>query len=232
MIRVFIGYDSQESVSYSVLAHSIMKHAKTPISITPLSIWKLPMTRARSEYQSTEFSFSRFLVPYLCGYEGKAIFMDSDMLCKADLSELQTDDYKAVSVVKHDYTPKEAPKFLGQRQSVYEKKNWSSVMVFNNALCKNLTPKVVNEASGLYLHQFKWLADDSMIGSLDNRWNHLVSEDGQCPIDEAKILHFTLGSPCFRKYRECPGSRDWYQMQDEMLFYNKIGECLERATGT
>ena len=231
-MRVFIGYDSQEPIAYSVLAYSILKNSKTPICITPLRLGQLPLTRGRSEYQSTEFSFSRFLVPYLCGYEGKALFMDSDMLCRDDLGEIHVEDYIPISVVKHDYKPKEAPKFLGQKQSLYEKKNWSSFMVFNNALCKNLTPQVVNEASGLYLHQFKWLKDDSLIGSLDNRWNHLVGEEGQCPIEEAKNLHFTLGTPCFRKYSECPGSEEWYKMRDEMLYYNRLGENLERITGT
>lgn len=227
-LRVFIGYDSEEPVAYSVLAFSIMRHAKTPISITPLKLGQLPMTRKRADYQSTEFSFSRFLVPYLCNYEGTAIFMDSDMLCKADLSEIEVDPYKAVSVVKHAYTPKDEEKFLGHRQSVYEKKNWSSFMYFNNAMCKTLTPKVVNDASGLYLHQFKWLQDDSLIGEIPNQWNYLVGEGNQCNFEDAKVLHYTLGTPCFRKYKDCLGSKDWYETQDQMLYYNRFGEGLER----
>src|SRR5260221_11857499 len=163
-----------------------------------MNLGQLTMTRKRAEYQSTEFSFSRFLVPYLCEYKGRAIFMDGDMLCRSDIVELWklTDTTHAVSVVKHDYKPKQEDKFLGNKQSLYEKKNWSSLMVFNNALCKTLTPQTVNEASGLYLHQFKWLQDDSLIGSIPVEWNHLVGE--YSPNQKAKLVLLTLGTPCFK----------------------------------
>lgn len=226
MIRCFIGYDSNEPVASSVLIHSLMRHSSEPICITPMVLGQLPMTRKRAEYQSTEFSFSRFLVPYLCGYEGKAIFMDSDMLCRSDIAELWKDSPYAVSVVKHDYQPKKEDKFLGYKQSLYEKKNWSSLMVFNNALCKALTPKIVNEASGLYLHQFKWLQDDSLIGSLPIEWNHLVSE---YPHNKAaKLAHFTRGTPCFKAYSNCEFSDEWYAELDRLNDYNRIGEYRER----
>ena len=185
------------------------------------------MTRVRAEYQSTEFSFSRFLVPYLCGYEGKAIFMDSDMLCRTDIAELwKLDTPHSVSVVKHDYQPKKEDKFLGYKQSLYEKKNWSSLMLFNNTLCRALTPKVVNEASGLYLHQFKWLQDDSLIGALPVEYNHLVGE--YPPNPNAKIVHFTLGTPCFKAYSNCEFSDEWYAELDRVNDYNRIGEYKER----
>lgn len=224
MIRVFIGWDSNEAVASSVLIHSLMRTAKSPISITPMILGQLPMTRARAEYQSTEFSFSRFLVPYLCEYQGRAIFMDGDMLCRSDIGELWrlTDTPHPISVVKHDYQPKKEDKFLGYKQSIYEKKNWSSLMVFNNALCKALTPKVVNEASGLFLHQFKWLQDDSLIGEISKDWNHLVGE--YPPNQKAKLVHFTLGTPCFRAYSECEFSTEWYEEMNRMLDYNKLGE--------
>ncbi len=226
MIRVFVGWDSNEPVAASVLIHSLMRHAKEPVCITPLVLGQLPMTRERAQYQSTEFSFSRFLVPYLCGYEGKAIFMDGDMLCREDISPLWKDSAHAVAVVKHDYQPKKENKFLGYEQSLYEKKNWSSLMVFNNYLCKALTPKVINEASGLYLHQFKWLQDDSLIGSLPVEWNHLVSE--YPPNPRAKIVHFTRGAPCFKAYSQCEFADEWYEELDRLNDYNKIGEYKVR----
>ena len=224
MIRVFIGYDSEETVALHVLSHSIMRHASVPSSITPLVLRQLPMTRERAEYQSTEFSFSRFLVPYLCGYEGRAIFMDCDQLVRADIAELMAlhDPYRAVSVVKHEYAPKPDDKFLGYKQSLYAKKNWSSVMVFENALCRILTPQVVNTASGLYLHQFKWLQDDSMIGELPVEWNHLVGEYE--PNLKAKLVHFTLGTPCFAKYAHCEFADEWHEERRKMLHYNPAGE--------
>ena len=224
MIKVFCGWDSNEPVASSVLIHSLMRTAKEPISITPMILGQLPMTRERAEYQSTEFSFSRFLVPYLCEYSGRAIFLDGDMLCRSDIGELWklTDTPHPVSVVKHDYQPKKEDKFLGYKQSIYEKKNWSSLMVFNNPLCKALTPKVVNEGSGLFLHQFKWLQDDSLIGPIPVEWNHLVEE--YAPNPKAKIVHFTRGSPCFKAYSQCEFSDEWYEELDRLNDYNKLGE--------
>lgn len=233
MIRIFIGYDSNESVAYHVLSNSIMRHASVPVAIIPLILNQLPMTRGREEYQSTEFSFSRFLVPYLCGYMGHAIFMDCDFLCRADIRELMNavDFHKSVSVVKHDYQPRAENKFLDQKQSLYKKKNWSSMMVFNNAMCDALTPKVVNESSGLYLHQFKWLADDSLVGDIPKDWNHLVGEYEPNP--HAKMVHYTLGTPCFKKYSDCEFADEWYQEKDLLLSYNRAGEfSRELRTGT
>jgi hypothetical protein len=228
--RVFIGYDPQETVAYHVLSHSILKRASRTISVSPLKIEQLPLYRERSSYQSTEFSFSRFLVPYLCGYEGYSVFMDCDMLCLSDLSKITFDPLKAVSVVKHDYIPREGNKFLDYKQSVYEKKNWSSLMVFNNPMCKTLTPDVVNKASGLYLHQFKWLQDDSLIGDLDRDWNHLVGE--YPPNPKARLVHFTLGTPCFKKYSECEYAKEWFNEYNDMIYHNPIGEYKLRETGT
>lgn len=232
-VRVFIGFDHDETVAYHVLAHSIMRHARAPVAITSLCLGQLPISRGRAEYQSTAFSFSRFLVPYLCGYEGRAIFLDCDMLARADVAELLAlhDSYRAVSVVKHEYAPKRGDKFLGYKQSLYAKKNWSSVMVFENALCRTLTPHVVDTASGLFLHQFKWLQDDSMIGGLPIEWNHLVGEYEPNPL--AKLVHFTLGTPCFAAYARCEYAAEWHEEHGRMLDYNKIGEFSRVArTGT
>lgn len=220
MIRVFIGYDINETVAYHVLAHSILRHASVPVSITPLVLRQLPMTRERTPTQSTEFSFSRFLVPWLCKGEGRAIFMDCDMLCRADIKELwdmRTD--AAVTVVQHDYTPRPEDKFLGQRQSIYDKKNWSSVMLFDNEQCAALTPKYVNTATGLELHQFKWAES---VGRLDPAWNHLVGEYEPNPA--AKLVHFTLGTPCFAKYANCEYAQEWRDERSLMIGYNKAGE--------
>jgi hypothetical protein len=222
-MRVFIGYDPNETVAYHVLAHSIMRHASVPVSITPLKLSQLPMARKRDPKQSTEFSFSRFLVPYLCGYEGQAIFMDCDMLCRTDIATMRGTPGAAVSVVKHEYAPRPEDKFLGQKQTIYAKKNWSSVMLFDNAQCSALTPEFVNGASGLALHQFKWI-DESQIGELDKRWNCLISEENQCSVRDAKILHYSRGGPWFMKFHSCDGANDWYSEKAMMLHYNNIGE--------
>ena len=168
--RIFIGFDSKEVVAYHVLAQSIIEHATMPVALSPIVLGHLEstFTRERNALQSTEFSFSRFLVPYLSGFEGWSLFMDCDMLMRADIAELWSlrDEQAAVMCVQHDYQPKVETKFLGQVQTKYEKKNWSSVLLFNNDKCRSLTPDFVNSASGLELHQFKWLAGDDRIGEL------------------------------------------------------------------
>ena len=226
--RVFIGYDSQEAVTYHVLAHSIMRHASVPVSITPIFLSQTPLKRPRDAKQSTEFAFSRFLVPWLCDFKGRAIFMDCDMLCLADVAELWAlGDGKQVSVVKHDYMPKAGSKFLGNPQTTYERKNWSSVTVFDCERCTSLTPALVDKAPGLFLHQFGWVNDEADIGELPAEWNHLVGEFAPNPA--AKLAHFTLGSPCFRRYQSCEFSEEWHAERDAMISYNRYGECQERA---
>ena len=218
-IRVFIGFDGRERVAFSVLAHSIQKRSSVPVSITPVMLSQLAgaYRRPRDPLQSTEFSFSRFLTPYLCGYQGWAIFMDCDMLMLDDVSRLWRlrDERYAVQVVKHTHVPKEAKKFLGAVQTRYDKKNWSSVMLMNCGRCDALTPDYVNRASGLELHQFKWLDNDELIGEIPSRWNHLVGYDA--PRADAALVHYTIGGPYFKEYEGCEYSREWWQEHDDML---------------
>jgi hypothetical protein len=213
MIQVFIGYDPREALAYSVLAYSIHARATQPVSVAPIMLSQLGgiMTRERHPLQSTDFSFSRFLTPYLSGYDGWSVFMDCDMLMLDDVAGLfaQRDERYAVMVVKHDHVPKEQRKFLDQPQTAYQKKNWSSVMLFNNAKCRALTPDYVNTASGLELHQFKWLGDDALIGAIPDRWNHLVGYSA--PRSDASLVHYTLGGPYFAEYRDCEYSAEWRQ---------------------
>jgi hypothetical protein len=219
MIRVFIGFDPRETVAYSVLAHSIQARSTVPVAITPLALSQLGgvLTRERHPLQSTDFSFSRFLTPYLSDYTGWSLFMDCDMLVLDDLSKLvaMRDDRYAVMVVKHQHAPREAVKFLDQPQSKYEKKNWSSVMLFNNARCNALTPEYVNAASGLELHQFKWLGNDDLIGELPPTWNHLVGYDA--PRAGVSLVHYTLGGPYFREYVDCEYASEWFAERERML---------------
>jgi lipopolysaccharide biosynthesis glycosyltransferase len=215
MVRVFIGYDENETVAYHVLSHSILRNASVPVSISPLKkeLFRGFFNRPRGEYDSTDFAITRFLVPFLCDYEGYAVFMDCDMLCLGDIGDLANymtlmDHYNtAVRVVKHEYSPSTKTKFLDQVQTTYSKKNWSSVMVFNNTLCRNLTPEYVEKAHGLDLHQFKW-CNDYQIGGLPMKWNFLVGEykaDDEMP----KLIHYTLGTPCFKEYENCEYGEMW-----------------------
>lgn len=218
-VRVFIGFDPRETVAFSVLSYSIHRHASVPVSVAPLMLSQLRATlrRERHPLQSTEFAFSRFLAPLLCGFKGWSLFMDCDMLMREDIANLWSlrDERYAVQVVKHEHRPRESTKFLGQPQTVYEKKNWSSVILFNNARCTALSEDYVNNATGLELHQFKWLGDDRLIGQLPSRWNHLVGYDDPGP--DAALLHYTHGGPWFSQFVDCEYSADWFAERDQML---------------
>lgn len=213
MIRIFIGYEPKEEVSYHVLASSIMRRASQPVQITPiiLSSLKHVFNRERNPLQSTEFSFSRFLAPYLSDYQGWSIFMDCDMLVLDDIANLWNlrDEKYALMCVHHEHTPVEEMKFLNQTQTKYERKNWSSVMLMNNAKCTALTPEYVETATGLDLHRFKWLQDEQ-IGEIPGRWNHLVDYDPPLPLQQISNLHFTIGGPYFEEYKNCGYSEVWF----------------------
>ena len=217
MINIFIGYDSKERVAYNVLSHSIIQNSTKPVAITPIALNNLKddFVRERNALSSTEFSFSRFMIPHLMNYQGWALFMDCDMLMFEDISKLwrMRDDSKAIQVCKHDYVPKTDKKFLGQVQTKYEKKNWSSFMLMNCKKCTTLTPDYVNKASGLELHQFKWLEGDHLIGDLPLEWNWLVGEYEYK--EDVNNVHYTKGGPWFEEYAKCDYSQDWFRNLEE-----------------
>ena len=221
MIKIFIGYDPREKIAYHTLVQSIIENSSEPVSITPIAknhlgnIYK----RTRSVKESTEFSLTRFLTPCLSGFEGWSIFMDCDMIVTSDIKTLWDlkDDQYAVMCVKHDYTPSSERKFLDQIQTAYPKKNWSSVMLFNNAKCTSLTPEVVQHEDGLFLHQFKWLESEELIGELPHTWNFLVGEEEK--LNNGKIpdlIHYTLGGPYFEDYKGCDYEEVWGKYKTEM----------------
>jgi hypothetical protein len=221
VLQVYIGYDPREAVAYHTLAHSILRRASIPVTIAPVMQSQLKgiYTRQRGPTESTEFSLTRFLVPALSQYRGWSLFMDCDMLCRADIAELaplteQAGD-KAVLVCKHDYTPSPERKFLNQVQTVYPRKNWSSVMLFNNARCGALSADYVNSATGLELQRFAWTSD-ALIGDLPLKWNWLVSEYKHNP--DAKIVHYTRGGPYFDEFRSCDYAEEWFEENRQMNF--------------
>lgn len=179
-MRLYIGYDPRQPVSFQVLAHSISRRASKPISITPLIIEQLPITRCGL----TPFTYTRYLVPYLCNYEGEAVFMDSDMLCLTDITKIPRNE-DAVSVVKNKL-----------------RFEWPSLMVFNCDKCKNLTPELIETGSPQSL---EWAES---IGSLPSVWNHLVGYD---PPQDAKIIHYTQGIPCFDEVKGCEYAKEWME---------------------
>lgn len=212
MLQLYIGYDPRESIAFYTLAHSIFARSSVPVSIAALMRRHLAhlYTRPRGPTESTEFSLTRFLVPALSGYRGWSLYMDCDMLCRTDIAalavQIERQGDKAVLVCQHDYVPKSERKFLNQVQTKYPRKNWSSLMLFNNERCAALTPQYVNSASGLDLHRFAWI-DDGRIGSLPLEWNWLVDEYEHNA--GAKIAHFTRGGPWFEDYRDCDYADEW-----------------------
>src|SRR3954462_11777508 len=228
VVRVLIGYDAREEVAFHVLQRSIHERSSLPVSVAPINLAQLTgvFTRERNPLQSTDFSFSRFLTPWLCDFEGWALFLDCDMLMRGDIADLWRlrDPRYAVQVVKHQYVPKEDTKFLGAIQTKYEKKNWSSVILFNCAECRALTPEYVNTATGLELHQFKWLGDDGKIGEIPVTWNYLVGEYDRRP--DVSLIHYTLGGPYFDEYRNCDYSAEWFREREQLSNVKQRAEVV------
>ena len=224
VIKVFIGYDNVESVAWHTMAHSILRQSSRPVAIIPVNIANLKgvYTRERDPKQSNEFSFTRFLVPYLCDYQGYGVFFDCDMLLRTDIAEifkaLDEQPEKAVYVVKHSYEPRDDVKYLNTVQYKYPRKNWSSVVLWNcgHEANKKVTPEFVNTATGLELHRFTWL-DDEEIGELDVRWNWLVGEYTAPPID-VKNVHWTVGGPYFVEYQNADFSEEWFKEAARMNY--------------
>lgn len=151
-------------------------------------------------------------MPYLCGFTGHAIYLDGDMVVTADIAELWRlrSHYHAAQVVKHEYKTKAPTKYLGAKNEDYPRKNWSSVILWNAGHYANrcLVPDTVERQTGEHLHRFQWIADERL-GELPKEWNWLATE---YPYNEAaKLVHFTLGSPCFPDYKDCEGSIDWHR---------------------
>lgn len=198
-MKIFVGFDKSESAAYWILRHSLLKHSSIELDVRPLVQQQLKLAgaydRVHDPLASTEFTYTRFLVPYLAGYRDWALFMDGDMLCRSDIADLARliDNRYAVMCVKHEHQPSEDVKMGGQAQTRYPRKNWSSLVLWNCGHSANriLTPEIVNDASGAYLHQFQWLEDDQ-IGDIPVEWNWLVGWNrGRDP----KIVHFTSGIP-------------------------------------
>ena len=167
-----------------------------------------------------QITFTRFLVPYLSDYKGWAVFVDCDFVFVDDVKKLfdQADDKYAVMVVKHDYTPKEGLKMDGCKQLPYPRKNWSSTILWNcgHDANKLMTPDVVNNQTGQYLHRFQWLSDE-LIGTLRPEWNWLAGWYQEPKDGEPKAIHYTEGGPWFKEYRRCDYHKVWKKYLKEML---------------
>jgi len=210
-INLYVGYDEREAIAYHVFCHSVIKNTSIPVKITPLVLSQLKEFNETHQDRSNDFVYSRFLTPYLNEFDGWAIFADGDMICQADLKELigMADPNKALMVVKHDYQTKASIKYLGNINENYPRKNWSSLILWNCSHTKHkiLTPEFVSKQTGKFLHRFSWL-DDNDIGELPVEWNWLACEYEKNT--EAKLIHYTLGTPCFKDFRDTDMAEIWY----------------------
>ena len=216
-VKIYIGFDQRESVAYHTFVQSLIDHASIPLDITPLAVKTLKGYEEKHEDKSNDFVYSRFLTPFLNDFKGWAIFVDGDMICQTDIKELLDlrDNSKALQVVKHDYKTKANQKYLGNINQDYPRKNWSSVILWNCAHPKHkiLTPDFIANTSGKYLHRFSWL-DDNEIGELPKEWNWLATEYPNNK--KANIIHYTLGAPCFKDYRNTEMSDIWLKKYDRL----------------
>lgn len=189
MLRVFVGFDPRQPLAYTVAQHSIVSRSSQPVSITPLILRQLPITRR----SLTEFTFSRYLVPWLCGYEGHALFVDADILVRGDIAELPwNSEQHAVSVVMHEESAARGVNVRFERPSV---------MLFNCAKCRVLTPDYIEKEKP---QKLEWAES---IGELKKEWNHLVGYDAPNP--DARLVHFTMGLPCFKETQNDEFSDEW-----------------------
>jgi hypothetical protein len=209
-INLVVGFDQRESVAYHVFCQTIIDRATMPVQFLPLAQNTLNIYKEVHTDGSNRFIYSRFLTPYLMNFSGWAIFADGDMVCQSDISELWAlrDESKAVQVVQHDYKTKSVKKYLGNKNEDYPRKNWSSLILWNCGHPDNaiLTPEFIQSQPGSYLHRFSWLGDN-LIGELDTEWNWLAIEYPENP--GAKIVHYTLGTPCFKDYANESMSDIW-----------------------
>lgn len=215
-IPIFIGYDPREAIAFHTCVNSIIRHASQPVAIMPIALNLFQDYEETHTDGSNHFIYTRFLVPHLMGFLGFAIFIDGDMILRDDIVKLWNlrDTGKDVQVVKHDYKTKMKEKYLGAKNEDYPRKNWSSVILWNCNSFPNrkLTPEFVQSQPGSFLHRFSWIADER-IGELPKEWNWLPDEYGPNP--DAKLLHYTLGTPCFHEFADTPQADEWHR---ERLF--------------
>ena len=219
VIRIFVGWDPNEPVAYHVCCESIIRHTSRPVQITPLALNTVKSLYVETHTDgSNQFVYSRFLVPWLCSWQGHAIFLDGDMLLRGDIAELW--DLKrydvGAQVVQHDYKTKYPRKYMGAKNENYPAKNWSSVILWNCGYSPNrvLTPQYVGEATGETLHRFQWLQPEK-VGALPAEFNHLTME--YAPNPSAKIAHYTVGTPCFEGYEAQEHAQEWFDTLNGML---------------
>ncbi|HWC03753.1 MAG TPA: glycosyltransferase [Methylomirabilota bacterium] len=209
--RIFVGYERKQDLAYQVLVYSLRKHASRPLDIRPLELAALGLRRPFDPLASTEFTYTRFLVPALCGFAGRALYMDCDMLCLADVTEVLDLDLRDhwLRVVHHDHRPTSTVKMDGRVQTAYPRKNWSSVMLLDCSKLTMWSVENVETRSPQWLHRFEPIPDER-IGELPPQWNVLDRYDA-----DTKLIHYTDGGPWLPNRRAHPYGDVWFRYAKE-----------------
>ena len=225
-LRIYVGWDSREDIAYQACRQSLKDTASVPIKVIPLKQPQLKRDemywRDKDQLASTEFTFTRFLLPELAEFKGWALFIDCDFIALDDVKKLfdQRDNKYALMCAQHDYTPKANTKMDGQQQHNYPRKNWSSMMLVNCGHPSNrlLTKELVNDpkVDGKYLHRFSWLEDEE-VGKLSHEWNWLVGWYKEPEDGKPKFLHYTEGGPWFEEYKDCEYNLEYYRAERKYL---------------
>jgi hypothetical protein len=231
-LKVFIGWDSRFPEVSDVCAYSLQRRSSIPVHISYLKLGELLEAglhkRGHDPLASTEFTYSRFLTPYLSGYKGTALYCDNDFLWLDDVSKLLgscAGGYPLYCVQQH-HNPPEGLKMDNRPQTKYPRKNWSSLMLFNCAHPGNrsLNTEKINSETGSYLHQLKWLADEE-IGILDHRWNWLEGWSPLVDIERLGAVHFTRGGPWFSQFRNCDYAELWLKEREDFRRESAKNSC-------
>ena len=228
-IKVFIGLDEPYKIVYDVCKYSILKNNKKyNLDIIPINYNTVKdYNRVKDQYESTQFSFARFWTPFESDFKGVSIFLDSDFLFLDSIDSLIDlyDEEKAIMCCKHNYKPTNSKKMDNKVQTVYPRKNWSSLIIFNNSHPKNkiLEPFMLNTSTGSYLHRFSWL-DDEDIGNLPLQWNWLTDWYSETEDFKPKALHYTEGGPWLDNYKDCKYNKHWDSIKNEFKYKNLRNE--------
>lgn len=218
-VDIFVGYDPREPAAYHVFCHSVLQRASVPVAFHPVRLEAIKEYRESHDDGSNAFIYSRFLVPSLMGHRGWALWADGDMLCRADIAELWAlrDLYMAVQCVQHAYKTHAPRKYLGSPNNDYLCKNWSSLMLINCAhmAWRQMTPQRIEKMTGEELHRFKFIPRDR-VGQLPPEWNWLANELPYHP--EAKLVHFTIGTPGFTEYSDCDYANEWHNASSQVIY--------------
>lgn len=220
-MKIFIGYDSRESIAADVCKYSLEQFDDVNVQYLKLDELKSSgYNRNFIEKQSTEFTFTRFMIPHLCDYNGWALFCDCDFLFLQDPKELyrHMNPNKAVYVAQHpNYVPNGSLKMDGIEQHKMYRKNWASFMWINcghSKVKEHLTLEKINTyQNGRWFHQFGW-CEDREIGSLSLEWNTL---DNYYDFENPKAIHYTDGGPWFDQYKSTRYSSLWIDAHQKYL---------------